>query len=132
MDRSRSLEDIEGARWPAPPPDTSRLVLTAHALRQKPLAALTVEDLRLLVGQDIGLVHLLPLAVEVLRSNPLAEGDLYEGDLLAAVLSRAPAAWAEIPDAAQELAAVIDVAPDLPGPLRPHADRFLAAVVRHP
>ncbi|MFF3488461.1 contact-dependent growth inhibition system immunity protein [Streptomyces sp. NPDC002701] len=35
----------------------------------------------------MGLAHLLPLAVEVRRINPLAEGDVYEGDLLAAVLT---------------------------------------------
>ncbi|WP_329300492.1 contact-dependent growth inhibition system immunity protein [Streptomyces sp. NBC_00659] len=55
--------------------DSSRLVSTAHALRCRPIGGLTVEDLRLLIGQDAGLAHLLPLALEVLRDDPMAEGD---------------------------------------------------------
>ncbi|MFE7310939.1 contact-dependent growth inhibition system immunity protein [Streptomyces sp. NPDC057546] len=45
------------------------------------------------MGQDIGLSVLLPLAVEVLRDNPLAPGGMYEGDLLRAVLTSNPAVW---------------------------------------
>ncbi|MET7438265.1 contact-dependent growth inhibition system immunity protein [Streptomyces sp. NPDC005496] len=66
---------------------------TAHALRSRPVGTLTVEDLRLLIGQNIGLTVLLPLAVEVLHDDPLAEGHMGEGDLLRAVLARAPAVW---------------------------------------
>ncbi|MEU6211834.1 contact-dependent growth inhibition system immunity protein [Streptomyces sp. NPDC047023] len=36
----------------------------------------------------MGLAYLLPVAVEVLRDDPRAEGDMYEGDLLAAVRTR--------------------------------------------
>ncbi|WP_405626645.1 hypothetical protein [Streptomyces sp. NBC_01396] len=31
-----------------------------HALRHKPIGALSVQDLRLPIGQNIGLTHLLP------------------------------------------------------------------------
>ncbi|MFF0711224.1 contact-dependent growth inhibition system immunity protein [Streptomyces bauhiniae] len=64
----------ERALWPAPSVDYTRLVTTAHALRRRPIGDLTVEDMRLLIGQDMGLPHLLPLALEVLRENPMAEG----------------------------------------------------------
>ncbi|MEV5904375.1 contact-dependent growth inhibition system immunity protein, partial [Streptomyces sp. NPDC052127] len=73
VDRSRSLEELERDRWQAPPPDATRLISRVHALRSRPVGSLTVEDLRLLIRQDIGLAVLLPLAVEVLRDNPLAE-----------------------------------------------------------
>ncbi|MCP3766638.1 contact-dependent growth inhibition system immunity protein [Streptomyces sp. MAR25Y5] len=50
--------------------------MTAHALRRRPIGELAVEDMRLLIGQNVGLAHLLPLALEVLRDDPMAEGDM--------------------------------------------------------
>ena len=41
---------------------------------------------RIMIGQNIGLTHLLPRAVAILETNPLAEGDCFAGDLLSAVL----------------------------------------------
>ncbi|MFF2230810.1 contact-dependent growth inhibition system immunity protein [Streptomyces anulatus] len=90
LNRDRSLAELERAFWPAPAADDTPLVATAHALRHRPIGRLTVEDLRLLIGQDIGLPHLLQLALDVLRENSMAEGGMYEGDLLSAVLTRSP------------------------------------------
>jgi CDI immunity proteins len=53
----------------------------------------TIDDLRLMIGQKISLNHLMPLAIERLQSDPLAEGDYYPGDLLCTVLSVSPAHW---------------------------------------
>ncbi|MDR7277150.1 contact-dependent growth inhibition system immunity protein [Catenuloplanes atrovinosus] len=76
-----------------------------HRLRRVPVGALTVEDLRLLVGQEVALGVVVPLAVRLLEDDPLAEGDLLEGDLLAAVL-RVPAVfWSGRPDLAGRLRA---------------------------
>ncbi|MEU1193887.1 contact-dependent growth inhibition system immunity protein [Streptomyces sp. NPDC005859] len=36
--------------------------------------------------QNVGLPHLLPVAPEVLRDDPTAEGRTYAGDLLGAVI----------------------------------------------
>ncbi|MGC4987610.1 contact-dependent growth inhibition system immunity protein [Streptomyces sp. DT193] len=124
--RDRSLEDLERDRWPAPPADSSRLVSTAHALRCRPIGGLTVENLRLLIGQDVGLAHLLPLALEVLRDDPMAEGDMYEGDLLSAVLTRSPVVRAEWPELARELATILSELTDLPPSLLQATARFLA------
>lgn len=52
-----------------------------------------MENLRLLIGQDIGLSYLVPLAVEKLRLDPLAEGTCYAGDLLCSVLRADVAFW---------------------------------------
>ncbi|MEU8140234.1 contact-dependent growth inhibition system immunity protein, partial [Streptodolium elevatio] len=51
-----------------------------------PIGELGIEDLRLLIGQQIGLAHLVPVALVHLQQDPLVQGDFYEGDLLAAVL----------------------------------------------
>jgi hypothetical protein len=59
---------------------------------------LTDEELRLAVGQGIGLTWLVPLALVRLRNNPLRCVQLYEGDLLAHVV-RVPATyWTDHPD----------------------------------
>lgn len=128
MDRSRSLEELEGARWPAPPADATYLMATVHALRSKPVGTLTVEDLRLLIGQDVGLPVLLALAVEVLRDNPLAAGDMYEGDLLRAVLSRNPAVWSAYPDLAGQLTLAVSSLSGLSPDLLSTVERFVGSV----
>lgn len=102
----------------------------AQALRHKPVGALGPEDLRLLITQDVGLPYLLPLAVELLRTDPMAEGDLYEGDLLSAVMTRGRTAWGEVPKAARELRAILSSPADLPPGLRQEADSFLAVTAR--
>lgn len=94
----------------------------------RPVGTLTVEDLRLLIGQDIGLPVLLPLAVEVLRDNPLAEGDMYEGDLLRAVLTRNPAVWSTYPELARQLTFIVDGLSGLSSDLRSKVERFVGAV----
>lgn len=80
----------------------------------------------MLIGQDVGLPYLLPLALEVLRDNPMAEGDMYEGDLLAAVLTRSPAVWAESSGLGRELRAIVLQLTDLPPDLQQKVERFLA------
>lgn len=101
---------------------------TAHALRSRPVGTLTVEDLRLLIGQNIGLTVLLPLAVEVLHDDPLAEGHMGEGDLLRAVLARAPAVWSVHRDLASQLTHIVDGLSDLPPYLRNAVERFADVV----
>ncbi|MCX5343146.1 contact-dependent growth inhibition system immunity protein [Streptomyces atratus] len=128
IDRSRSLEELERDRWQAPPPDATRLVATVHALRSRPIGTLTVEDLRLLIRQDVGLPVLLPLAVEVLRDNPLAEGDMYEGDLLCAVLTRTSAVWGAHPELARQLTFIVGGLSDLSPDLRSEVEGFVGAV----
>jgi hypothetical protein len=90
-----TIEEIEGVRWPDPDPgpgDTF-LVRRCVTLRRKPLSEFTTEDLRIMIGQQIALPVLLPLAVTVLVADPLAEGDFYPGDLLSAVVRLPQAAW---------------------------------------
>jgi len=84
--RSRSLEELDGV-WPPDPEFTTGLVERVHKARKKPLNELTVEDLRTLIGQQVGLPHVMPLAIAIIERDPLAEGDFYPGDLLSSVVS---------------------------------------------
>lgn len=128
IDRRRSLEELERGRWPAPPPGATYLIATAHALRSRPVGTLTVEELRLLIGQDIGLPVLLPLAMEVLHDNPLAEGDMYEGDLLRAVLTRNSAVWSAHPELAKRLTFIVGGLSGLSPDLQSKVERFVGEV----
>ena len=92
--RSLSLEQLEGDVWPDPGGTTS-LVTKCHRLRKLPIGQLTTEHLRLLIGQDIGLAHLMPLALEALEKDPWMAGDFYEGDLLKSVVTVSPDFWVE-------------------------------------
>nr|WP_252980832.1 contact-dependent growth inhibition system immunity protein [Streptomyces chartreusis] len=126
LNRDCTLEELERDRWPAPSADDTRLVATALTLRRRPIGELTVEDMRLLIGQDIGLPYLLPLALEVLRENPMAEGHMYEGDLLSAVLTRNPSVWAEHSELGRELRVIVLKLTGLPPDLQQKVERFLA------
>jgi len=86
MDTSLTIEQLERDIWKAPGKDVSALIVNVYKARKKLLAHLSVEDLRLLISQGIGLKYTIPLAIELLKFNVLAEGDHYEGDLLLSVL----------------------------------------------
>ncbi|MFB9862919.1 contact-dependent growth inhibition system immunity protein [Rufibacter immobilis] len=93
---NKTLEDLEGKIWPpVNSSDSSHLVITCHALRKKKLSTFSIEDLRIMIGQGVGLKYMIPLAIEILRNNILAEGDLYEGDLLMKVLVSDQTYWLE-------------------------------------
>jgi hypothetical protein len=80
-----NLEILEGKDWPQAGIHSS-LVTTCHRLWTKPVADFTVEDLRIMIGQRLGLPHLVPRALSLLEREPLAEGDYYPGDLLLSVI----------------------------------------------
>ena len=98
--RSQTLEQLEGEAWGEPEFD-SYVVTQSHLLRHVAIGRLTVENLRLLVGQKLGLPWVLDRALEVLEAQPLAEGDLHEGDLLASVMELPHTAFAAYPELLQ-------------------------------
>jgi len=112
-ERSRTLDELDPPVWGEPTFD-SHLVTTCHALRRKPLREFSVEDLRIMIDQRIGLSWMIPLALEALEAEPLAEGDLYPGDLLAAVLSVEADRWSGEPVWRTRTAAVLDRLPNVP------------------
>ena len=106
FDREPTLQQLDGKDWGEPKPEDTRLVRECLRLRRVQLKKLTVEDLRLLIGQEIGVDHLLPLALEILRKNPFAEGDCYAGDLLVNVLGVSAAFWKQNPDWQAEVTSI--------------------------
>ncbi|MGW2050848.1 contact-dependent growth inhibition system immunity protein [Streptomyces sp. NPDC001858] len=126
VNRDRSLEELQRDRWSVPSGGETRLMATVRQLRRKPIGGLTVEDMRLLIRQDVGLAYLLPLAVEALRIDPLAEGDMYEGDLLAAVLTRSAEVWSKSPELERDVRLIVAELADVPPALKREVDGFLA------
>ena len=66
---------------------SSYLVSQHNKLMKKKLIEFTVEDVRLMTGQQTGLNYLIPLSIELLQKDILIEGDFYPGDLLEKVLN---------------------------------------------
>lgn len=120
----QSLDDIEGETWGPPPADATTLVATVHSLRRKPVGELTAADLRLLIGQRVGLDVVLPRALAVLRQSPLIEADLYPGDLLAAALHLPASYWREHSPLLQEVRSVLASVEKLPPQLETGVARF--------
>ncbi|MCB2174780.1 MAG: hypothetical protein KQH57_03170 [Actinomycetales bacterium] len=89
-----SIEELEGVRWPPPADDATSVIRRCHELRRVCLGDLTPEGLRLLVSQRVGEALVLPAVVRLLVDDPLVSGDMFFGDLLAAVLRLPPDAWA--------------------------------------
>jgi hypothetical protein len=87
-----TLEQLEGSDWGGPRFE-SYLVQTIHALRRKPISEFTVEDLRVMIGQQIGLQHLVPIALDQLQRDPFVSSDFYKGDLLGVVAEIGTAYW---------------------------------------
>lgn len=106
--RQKSLESLEKKTWPALSSDEgSYLIKTCNSLRKKQLQDFTTEDLRIMIGQEIGLYFLMPLAIETLTNDLFAEGDMYEGDLLKNVLDVDTKFWDDNKNYWQQLNEII-------------------------
>jgi ribosomal protein S18 acetylase RimI-like enzyme len=105
FDIDRSLQELKGDDW-GPPAFDSHLVSACHRLQHVPLRELTTEDLRILIGQGIGLPYLVRLALDRLRRDALAAGDFYEGDLREAIVRIDGAFWREHPELEREMATI--------------------------
>src|SRR5229473_1186148 len=112
-EKRKSLQELEGQDW-GEGDYPSYLVRTCHALRRKPLRDFTVEDLRIMIGQNFSLNYLIPLAIEQLRRDPLVAGDYYPGDLLGAVLKVESGFWQVQPHLRQAVQEIVDQVTPLP------------------
>jgi len=86
MDDSKSIEQLENDYWNDTEFPTA-LVESCYRYRKIPLKDMTSQQIRTLVGQNIGLKFLLPKAFQILTKNILIETQFYPGDLLQVVLS---------------------------------------------
>jgi len=105
FDLSKTLEQLEGEDWGDPEFD-SYLVKTCHRLRKIALRDFANQDLRIMIGQSIGLRFLVPLAVDRLRKDVFLISEFYEGDLLINVLSVDSDFWKENPQLQRAVAAL--------------------------
>jgi len=90
--RYKTLENLEKEVWSISDL-SSRLVTRCNELRKIPLNKFTIEELRIMIGQQFSLDYLVPLSIDVLSEDIFAEGDLFEGDLLNSVLSIDAGFW---------------------------------------
>ena len=88
----KTIEFLENDYWKESE-FNSYLVKTCHKLRKKQLIDFEIEDLRILIGQNIALLYLVPMALDILEKDILAEGDFYEGDLLKSLLTTESNFW---------------------------------------
>ena len=94
FDLNRTLEQLEKDNW-GEEVNSTYLITTCLALRKKPLKDFNAEDLRIMIGQNISLDHLIPMAIETLKKDILVSGRYNKGDLLTQVLKRDSTFWAK-------------------------------------
>lgn len=91
-DMNKSIVELENIVWE----DSdfgSYVVQTSQRAVKKPLNQLSLEEIRLLLSQKIGVPYVLPIAVAALEQDILQEVHYYEGDLLNIVLRLTEAFW---------------------------------------
>lgn len=98
----QSLQELEGVDWGEPTYDSS-MVIECHRLHRTALQDFKARDLQRMIGQQMCLPYLVPLALRELHERPHADADLYEGALLNAILSVEEAFWKSRPDLAKDL-----------------------------
>ena len=121
--RGQTLDQLEGVEG-EPPSYNSYLVTTCHRLRTTAIGEFSTEDLRIMIGQEIGLFFLVPLALEALEGDPLAEGDYYPGDLLYSLLRVTPTFWRRHPDWKSSLDEVVERLAEVPEELAEALDQY--------
>lgn len=129
-DREISIEDLEGDRWPDPPADGTNLVRSVHELRRRPIKDLSVENMARLIGQDVGLRWLVPVALDFLRDTAPDQPvtGWYDDDLLSAVLARKDSLWRSVPELARHLNETVGMLTDVSAYMRRHVDDFRASL----
>ncbi len=84
--RQKSIENLEKDFWGPPPENSTDLVAKVHGLRTVHIENLEPKDIRLLIGQNVGLRFLVPMALEILKEDLFIDTDFYHGDLLQGVM----------------------------------------------
>ncbi len=91
--KQKTLENLEKENLGESVKAPTDLVTKCLELRKIPLESFSTENLRLMIVQQIGLVYLVPIAIEKIKQNLWIEGDLCEGDLLQSVLNIDTGFW---------------------------------------
>lgn len=91
-----SIAELEQSAW-EDSDYPSYVVQKSQAARKKPISQLSHEEIRLLIGQKIGLQYVVPIALSILRENPMIAVHFYEGDLLLQMLRLSEFDWENLP-----------------------------------
>jgi len=105
----KSLEDLEHSKLSDLKEYPTNLIKRCHEYRKIPINRLTPEQLRTLIGQNIGLKYLIPITIELLSKDILTEGDLYLGDLLERTTKIEDTFWTENLVLKKQLSELIDL-----------------------
>jgi hypothetical protein len=89
---AKTIEQLENDFW-GDPTYPSHVVVTSHSLRKKPIDEFGVEDLRFMIGQNIGTQYLMPRALGMLEQTPLVSDYHFPGEVLYSVLKLPDAYW---------------------------------------
>ena len=81
----KSIKQLEKDYSTDPSEFPTGLVENCYKYRKIPIEDLNIEQLRLLISQNIGIEYIIGIVLKTLERNVIAEGNLYEGDLLNAV-----------------------------------------------
>lgn len=103
----KTLDEMEGVVW-GPPTFDSGLVIRCHALRCKPVDEFSLDDIRVMIGQNISLPILVPLALQVMEVDPLVETRGAPGGLLWGVLNADRGSLANSPQLLERIRAVTE------------------------
>jgi len=103
----KSLKNLENRDMGEPSTEYPSLVNKVLKLRKIPLNQFSVEDLRLMIGQNKGLPYLIQLSLDVLKEDLFAEGDFYPGDLLQNILKVPALFWTEDKELWQDIHGLI-------------------------
>lgn len=106
--RQKSIENLEKDFWGQPPKDSTPLVDKVHRLRTIQIEKLEPKDIRLLIGQNVGLRFLIPVALDILSGDIFADTDFYNGDLLQNVLQVDKGFWNENKELKDKLDGLLD------------------------
>ena len=98
-----SINQLENVPIPRPSEYESHLVKRCFDLANKKLKYFSPEDLRIMIGQNLGLDYLIPISIQILEKEPFLEADFYEGDLLLNVLKIDKDYWDRNPEIKRKL-----------------------------
>jgi hypothetical protein len=107
LDTGKSLNTLLG--WKKDPgPYATSLVERVSKLCDLPLKDLKWPDIRVLIGQNIGLKYLMPWAIDAVTKRPLYRAELFDGDLLVACLKVDGKHWVNNMEQWHSLKSILD------------------------
>ena len=93
MDHSKSLQELENDNWGEPADAPTGLIRRCLTLRRVPIGELSAEDCRLLLGQKMSPLFLVPIALHFLDDFPIIESEPVPTALLETLLNLPSEFW---------------------------------------